>query len=171
MIVLMAGLPGSGKSTLARALAARTDGSVIGKDEIRHALFFPRDVEYSTEQDDFVMRIMLEAAAWILRRNPKRIVFLDGRTFSQGYQIEHALKSAADLHQPWGILECVCSDETARRRIESQVSSGEHVAGNRTFDLYLDVKARFEPIAFPKTVIDTDLPLEQCVTLALAAIG
>ena len=171
MIVLMAGLPGTGKSTLARALAARIDGSVIGKDEIRHALFSPRDVEYSTEQDDFVMGIMLEAAAWILGKHPERIVIVDGRTFSQRYQIERALKSAADLHQPWRILECVCSDETAGRRIETQASSGEHVAGNRTFDLYLDVKARFEPIAFPKTVIDTDLPLEQCVSLALAAIG
>jgi adenylylsulfate kinase len=170
MIVLMAGLPGTGKSTLARAVAARVGGSVIGKDEIRHALFSPRDVEYSTQQDDFVMDIMLEAAAWILRKNPSRVVILDGRTFSQRYQIERVVKAAAELHQPWRILECVCSDETARRRIESQASAGEHVAGNRTFDLYLDVKARFEPITLPETVINTDLPVEECVKQALAAM-
>lgn len=170
MIVLMAGLPGTGKSTLARALAARVDGSVIGKDEVRHALFSAGDVEYSTEQDDFVMGIMLQAAAWILRKHPSRIVILDGRTFSRRYQMERALKAAAELHQAWRILECVCSEETARRRIESQASAGEHVAGNRTFDLYLDVKARFEPITFQKTTVDTDRPLEECVNQAHAAI-
>ena len=83
MIVLMAGLPGTGKSTLARELAARVGASVIGKDEIRHALFSARDLEYSTEQDDFVMGIMLQAAAWILRKDPGRIVILDGRRFSR----------------------------------------------------------------------------------------
>jgi predicted kinase len=170
MIVLMAGLPGTGKSTLARELAARVGASVIGKDEIRHALFSAKDLEYSTEQDDFVMGIMLQAAAWILRKDPGRIEILDGRTFSRRYQIERVLQAATELHQPWRILECVCSDETAHRRIESQASAGEHVAGNRTFDLYLDVKARFEPITLHKTIIDTDLPLEKCVNQAVAAI-
>lgn len=170
MIVLMAGLPGTGKSTLVRELAARLNGSVLSKDEIRHALFAPLEVEYSTQQDDFVMGIMLEAAAWILRKDHSRILFLDGRTFSRRYQIERVLKLATDLHQPWQILECICSEETAQRRIESQASAGEHVAGNRTFDLYMEVKARFEPITFHKTEIDTDLPLAECVNRALAAL-
>jgi predicted kinase len=170
MIVLMAGLPGTGKSTLARELAARVGASVIGKDEIRHALFSARDLEYSTEQDDFVMGIMLQAAAWILRKDPGRIAILDGRTFSRRYQIERVLQAATELRQPWRILECVSSDETAHRRIELQASAGEHVAGNRTFDLYLDVKSRFEPITLHKTIIDTDLPLEKCVNQAIAAI-
>ena len=170
MIVLMAGLPGTGKSTLARELAARLNGSVLSKDEIRHALFSPGDVEYSTEQDDFVMDIMLETAEWILRKDSGRILILNGRTFSRRYQVERVLRAANDLQQPWRILECVCSSETAQRRIESQASAGEHVAGNRTFDLYMEVKARFEPIALQKTVIDTDLPLAECVNRALAAI-
>jgi len=170
MIVLMAGLPGTGKSTLARELAARLHGSVLSKDEIRHTLFSSRDVEYSTEQDDFVMEIMLKTAAWIRRKDPDRVLILDGRTFSRRYQLERVLKAASDLRQPWRILECICSDETARRRIESQASVGEHVAGNRTFDLYLEVKERFEPISFHKTVIDTDLPLAECVNQALAAV-
>ena len=169
MIVLMAGLPGTGKTTLARELAARTSGSVIGKDEIRHSLFSPRDVEYSTEQDDFVMDIMLQAAAWILRKQPSRIVILDGRTFSRRYQIERVLEAARKLGQPWRILECVCSEESARRRIEA--SAGEHVAGNRTFDLYLDMKSQVEPITHSKTIIDTDQPLEECVNQALASIA
>jgi len=170
MIVLMAGLPGTGKSTLARALASRVDGTVLSKDEIRHAIFSPAEVEYSTEQDDFVMQIMLEAAAWILRKDPERIVFLDGRTFSRHYQIDRVIAAAGTLQQPWRILECVCAEETARTRIASQAAAGEHPAGNRNADLYLEVKAHFEAIVLPKTVIDTGQSLEGPVGRALQAI-
>ena len=170
MIVLMVGLPGTGKSTLARALASRVDGTVLSKDEIRHAIFSPTEVEYSTAQDDFVMQIMLEAAAWILKKHTGRIVFLDGRTFSRRYQIDQVIAVAGELKQRWTILECVCSVETARSRIELQAAPGEHPAGNRNFDLYLDVKAHFEAIVLPKTVIDTDQSPEKCVDRALQAL-
>jgi predicted kinase len=170
MIVLMAGLPGTGKSTLARALASRVGGTVLSKDEIRHAMFASQDVEYSAEQDDFVMNVMLEAAEWVLRKHPERVVLLDGRTFSRGSQIDRVVDAAHRLHQPWRILECVCSDESAHARIESQTASGEHPAGNRDFNLYRTVKTRFETITRPKTVIDTDLPLNECVKTAVEAL-
>jgi len=171
MIVLMAGLPGSGKSTLARALGEQLHGAILSKDEIRHALFAPADVEYSMAQDDFVLGIMFEAAGWLLRKNPERVIFLDGRTFSRRYQIDQVLDAATKLDQPWCILECVCSDEAARARIEAQSTSGEHPASNRTYEMYLEVKAHFEPITLAKTVIDTDQPLEDCVIQALQALA
>lgn len=170
MIVVMAGLPGTGKSALARALASRLSGTLLGKDEIRHVLFSPKDIEYSTAQDDFVMGVMLGAAGWILQKDPSQVILLDGRTFSRRYQIDQVRDAAAKLNQPWRVLECVCSEETARARIESQALAGEHPAGNRSFDLYLDIRARFEPIPQPKTVIDTDCALEECVNQALKAI-
>jgi len=170
MIVLLAGLPGTGKSTLAHALAEYLNGAILSKDAIRHALFAPPDVEYSAAQDDFVLQIMLQAAVWILRKNPARIVFLDGRTFSRRYQIELVLEAAHNLNQPWRILECICSDETARSRLETQSASGGHPAGNRNFNLYLEVKARFEPITWPKTVIDTDHPLDDCLQKAIVVL-
>jgi predicted kinase len=171
MIVLMAGLPGTGKSTLVRALASQLDAAILDKDQIRHAIFAPPDVEYSTAQDDFILHVMLEAAAKLLRKRTHRIIFLDGRTFSRRYQIDQVLAAARKLNQSWQILECVCSDDTARSRIETQCATGEHPAGNRNYDLYLDVKAHFEPIILPKTVIDTDQPLEDCVTRALQALA
>jgi adenylylsulfate kinase len=170
MIVLMAGLPGTGKSALAEALAAQIGGSVLSKDKIRQALFGRQHVHYSATQDDFVMRLMLDTTGWLLNNDPRHAVFLDGRTFSRRYQIDQVVAAANQLHQPWHILECVCSAETARARIESQEASGEHPAENRTFQLYLDVKARFEPITLPKTLVDTDAPLEECVNHALHAL-
>jgi predicted kinase len=170
MIVLMAGLPGTGKSTLARELAIRTGGRVLSKDEFRHAIFAADEIEYSTRQDDFCQELMLQAAGYLLSRDPSRTIFLDGRPFSRRYQIENVLAAADSLHQPWRILQCVCSEENARQRIEQQSSSGEHPAGNRDFQLYLEVKARFEAIIQSKTMINTDESLDTCVQQALASL-
>src|SRR6266849_6011542 len=117
MLILMAGLPGAGKSTLSRALAAEFGGTVLDKDEVRATLFSPADIEYSAEQDDFCMGIMLKVAGYLFRKDPSRRIFLDGRTFSRAYQLERATGFAEALSQPWRILECVCGEETARGRL------------------------------------------------------
>src|SRR5438270_803695 len=170
MIVLMAGLPGTGKSTLARALAGRTSGRVLSKDEIRHAIFLPEEVEYSSRQDDYCLRLMVETAGYLLSQTPERLIFLDGRPFSRRYQIENVLAAAASLLQPWRILECVCSDESARGRLTNDAEVATHPARNRDYQLYLEVKSRFEAIVHTKTVIDTEQSLESCVQQALAVL-
>ena len=163
----MAGLPGTGKSALSRALAAQIGGRVLDKDEVRAALFSPADIEYSTLQDDFCMGIMLKVAGYLFRKDPSRHIFLDGRTFSRGYQLDRATGFAEALSQPWRILECVCSEQTARARLARDPA---HPAANRDFDLYLQVKARFEKITLPKTIVDTDQPLDECVRIAMSAL-
>ena len=170
MIVLMAGLPGTGKTTFARELAVRTSGRVLSKDDIRHAIFHSDEIEYSSRQDDYCLHVMLETVGYLLARNPARALFLDGRPFSRRYQIENVIAAAASLQQPWRILECVCTEETARRRLAADAESRVHRAGNRDYQLYLDVKARFEAIVLAKTVIDTDQALDTCVKQALAAL-
>lgn len=170
MIILMAGLPASGKSTLCRELALRFDGTVLDKDKIRAALFSPPEIEYSTEQDDFCIKIILETAAYTLRRNPSRIVFIDGRPFSRAYQIDQVLEAATRLQQEWRILECRCSEETARKRLAEQSVASEHPATDRDYELYLRVKNLFEEIRLPKLIIDTDQPLEICVELGMKAL-
>jgi predicted kinase len=169
MIILMAGLPGTGKSTLAREMANRTGGCVFGKDEIRAAIFPEQDIEFSTAQDDFVMELMLESAQFLIARNPSRKIFREGRTFSRRYQIDRVIEFAGGIEQDCRIIECICSDETARRRLDLKPDL-QHPAKNRDFALYQQVKARFEPITRTKTVIDTDQPLEVCLEQAQAGV-
>lgn len=165
----MAGLPGTGKTTLARELARVTRGAIVSKDEIRAALFSAADIEYSVRQDDFVMEIMLDVVRYLLKKSPERKIFLDGRTFSRRYQIDRVLAFAAELDQPWKIIECISSEESTRRRLETP--DPLHPAKNRSFALYQAVKASFEPITFSKITVDTDQPLDKCVEQALTHLA
>lgn len=171
MIVLMAGLPGTGKTTLAQELSRRTSGRVLSKDEFRHTLFLPQEIEYSSRQDDFCLQLMMQTAGFLLSHDRERFIFFDGRPFSRRYQIANVVAAANSLHQSWRILECVCSEETARKRLAGDAKASSHVAGNRDFELYLNVKARYESITLPKTVIDTEQELEKSVQHSLSALG
>ncbi|MBX9626677.1 MAG: ATP-binding protein [Gemmataceae bacterium] len=172
MIVAFAGLPGTGKSTLARRLAAELGGVVLGKDDVRAALFPPPALDYSREQDDLAVRATYEAAALILGRDPNRVVILDGRTYSKAYQVRDLLALGEAVRQPVRLLECVCADEVIRERLERDAAAGVHPAGNRTFELYLSVKARAEPLTIPRLILDTGAtPLDECVRRAVEWVG
>lgn len=178
MLIAMAGLPGTGKSTLARHLADACAGVVLDKDSIRAALFPAALIEYSTRQDDFCMSILFQVTAYLVRNNPQQHVIIDGRTFSRSYQVTALEQLAQDLKAPLKIIECVCSDESAQRRLESKQSLGEnreqrarHLAANRDYNLYLSIKAHFEPIREPKLIADTDKDLAQCLEACLAYLS
>jgi len=162
----MAGLPGTGKSILCRALAKQVGGVVLDKDIIRAALFPPERIEYSAAQDDFCQSLMLQAAAYLLARDPHAVIFFDGRTFSRRYQIEAVIQSAQKFGSAFRTIECTCSEETARQRLDRDQAAGRHPAANRSFELYQRLKATFESIPEPKLIVDTDQPLDQCVALA-----
>lgn len=168
MLIAMAGLPGTGKSTLGRLLASARAAIVLDKDTIRAALFPMQLIEYSTRQDDFCMSIMFQLATYMIRDNPSLHIILDGRTFSRTYQVAALEQVAKELAVPLKIIECTCSDETARQRLAHRGNGAEkHLAANRDYTLYLSIKAHFEPIREPKLVINTDDDLAQCLALCL----
>src|SRR2546429_8606008 len=142
MLIAMAGLPGTGKSTLANHLADACACTVLDKDSIRSALFPIAQIEYSTRQDDFCMSILFQVASYMLRNDTSLYVILDGRTLSRKYQVAAVDQLAEELKTPLKIIECVCSDEAVRKRLEEKVTmEAKHLAGNRDYHLYLTIKA------------------------------
>lgn len=170
---MMVGLPGTGKSTLSRALVERFGGFVLDKDIIRPALFGPSQIEYSVEQDDFCQGVMMQAAEYLLKRQPRLRVFLDGRPFSREYQRERVRVSAKSAGIPLAVIECIASEQTAIGRIERDLASGSHLAANRTAELYSTKKRDFEkePVSEPKLVVNSDQVLEECILRAEAFLG
>ena len=163
-VVILAGLPGTGKSTIAQALASETGGIVLDKDRLRAALFPEPWIDYSQREGDFCMEVLLETAGYLL--NSARVppfLFVDGRAFAWRYQIDRVVDWAASAGCRCKIIHAGCADETARERLKA----GGHPARNRNYDLYLALKARFEPIVYPKLAMDTDQSLETCVSRCL----
>jgi adenylylsulfate kinase len=167
--ILLAGLPGSGKSTLAQRLAGRLERAIIlNKDHIREALFPGPMTDYSAEQDDLCMRVIMEAARYLTRRNQASYIFFDGRTFSRKIHIEEVLKASESAGAKWRILHLTCTDEIAEARL--LVPDPNHPARNRNMALYRRVKAAFEPIQYSKLDLDTSAGIENILDCALAYI-
>jgi adenylylsulfate kinase len=166
MIMLaMMGLPGSGKSALARRIAPVLPAVILDKDTLRAALFPPAEIEYSAQQDDFCVEIMLQTAAYLLHKG--RSVILDGRPFSRRYQVEIVVNFALKQNFTLKVIECVCTDESIRQRLEADVVSRNHLARNRTFAMYLSMKANADAITVPRLVVNTDQPLEESLAACL----
>lgn len=172
MLIVMAGLPAAGKTSLAAALQKALGAVVLNKDTVRAVLFPAPVLDYSTAQDDVCMAAIYQATTVILRNSPRQAVILDGRTYLRSYQIGDVLALAAALKTPAKIIECVCADDVAKARLESDRTHGVHPAGNRTFALYLSLKAAAEPIAVPHLMLDTGkTSLEECVKRSLTFLG
>jgi predicted kinase len=165
-IIAMAGLPGTGKTTLARALAAELTAVRLDKDTFRSCLIPSDEVDYSSEQNDFCMGILFQTAAFLLKRRPGRALIIDGRPFGRQVQFKALQALSSHLGADLKVIECVCPEETVRRRFDNQTPQ-DHPAGNRDFSLYLRLKAQWQPIPHPRLVVDTSAPLSDCLRRCL----
>jgi adenylylsulfate kinase len=139
---------------LAAALSQRLGAALFDKDRIRFELFGPDRIVYSRAQDDACCRTMHERAEQAFAAGTSIVVF-DGRTYSKRYQIDDLERFAARVAAELLVIECTAGEETVRRRLENDGRAGQHPAGNRTFALYLALRAAAEPITRERLSIDT----------------
>jgi adenylylsulfate kinase len=153
MLVVMTGLPATGKSTVAKALAAHIDAVTVNKDDVRRAAFAPEVLDYSGAQNDLCMEMVYGAVGYIVRKWPGRNVIIDGRTYARKAQRERLIAFASGLDIEPEFIECTCSDETARLRLEA--ASCEHAARDRTYARYLALKSESDPLEVRRLSLDT----------------
>ena len=168
ILIAMAGMPASGKSVLAQQIAAALPAIILDKDKIRAGLFPPGEIEYSLRQDDFCFDILLQVAGYLLQK--ERDVILDGRPFAHRYQMDRVVEFARQTQVPLKVIECTCCDESFERRLEQDVMERRHLAANRSFEMFLAMRARADPLVVPHLVVDTDRPLPVCLAESLEYI-
>jgi predicted kinase len=136
---------------------------------VRAALFPGDTTEYSSAQDDFVIKLMMEAARTHVLRG--RVVLIDGRVHARQAQVEMVQSLAGAMGARFGVIECVCRPETALKRIEADLRAHAHPAKNRDAVLLRDQIEKWEELdQAPLCVIDTEQPLDRAVEQAMAAI-
>ena len=161
LLIAMAGLPGTGKTTLAEALAEKLGAAVLDKDKLRAALIEPERIEYSRKQNDAVYELLLKGAIYSLKRG--KPVILDGRTFTRKYQVERVVRFATGHDADLRIIECVCDEELALKRVLADREKGTHPAADRDPELYHRLKNEAEPIEIEHLVVNTGSNPADCL--------
>lgn len=164
-LIAMAGLPGSGKSAVAERLAAALPAVIINKDTVRSAIFPAEEIEYTTSQDDFVLSLIYQAAAYLLKKGC--IVILDGRPFIRREQRVELAKAAQKAGVELRIIFCSAPDDVVRKRLEKDFAAGTHPAADRDYSLYLQKKAQLEPFTEAHLELNTDASLDEVTSRAL----
>jgi hypothetical protein len=145
MLVVVCGVPGVGKSTVANQVTDRLDATLLRTDVVR------RDVVDDPEYTDAERRRVygeLFARAFD-RLVAGETVVLDA-TFQNRVYRRHARRVAEAAGVPFRLVEVVCDDAVADRRIETRTD------GPSDADLAVRyvITAAFEPIELPHETVD-----------------
>lgn len=153
-LVVLAGLPGTGKSTLARELATRCGARILDKDR-RRAERFGAAVRYTREQDDGVVRELLDEARELARGAPAAPAILDGRCWTRGEDVEELRRFARESGLELCWVECRAERATAHARLCRDTELGLHPAANRGVELYQRLEAERSCVLEDALVLDT----------------
>lgn len=160
-LIVFAGLPASGKTAIAKMLQQAINALMLDKDLVRD-LMFRGFVDYSDQQNDLCVDLMYQVAEYALLQENPPFIILDGRSYSRRKQIEALKCLVARTDCCLCLVECICSEETARNRLA--LDKDVHIAADRDFSMYLRSKASADPINEPRLTLDTDhcTPAQGC---------
>ena len=149
MLVIFRGLPGTGKSFLVQKLVERRHGFLVLSRDALRASIIPRP-RFDQREKGIIDDFIVEGARFLLERGLS--VVIDGMALSSASRVGQFVRMAESTGAPWRIVECECAERTALARIAAD--AGAHPAGDRGSALFYAVKARFEPIDYPRLVVD-----------------
>jgi hypothetical protein len=151
-LILTAGLMGSGKSYQACALAARLGAEIIRTDLLRKKLFNIKPTERRYEDfgqgiySDDTSRIIYDKAYDLAAQKIKqgKAVIIDA-SFKKQAERQKAMKMARNLGVHFYILECICSDEITKKRLEKRIQENDNASDGR-WELFQEQKKDFDAI-------------------------
>jgi aminoglycoside phosphotransferase family enzyme/predicted kinase len=169
-LILTAGLMGSGKSYQARKLAARLGAEIIRTDLLRKELFNIKPTErrfenfgkgiYSGDTSRLIYDKAYDLAAQKIKQG--KAIIIDA-SFKRRAERQKAMEMAQNLGVHFYILECICSDEITRKRLEKRMMENDNASDGR-WELFQEQKNDFDAIneapADGHFIIDTSVDPE-----------
>lgn len=171
MLILFAGPPGVGKSTIARAIATLLGATILDRDKIRDAVFPPQDLDYSEEQNEIASKFMYEVAEYILSRDKKRVLILDGRPHSKKMQIQYVKCLARRVGHELKIILCWAPDDVVCQRLKQDIKANPRMENIRNCEKYFRIKNEFEEIEEEHIKIDTSRSLDEIVAAIVSYLN
>lgn len=158
-LIVILGLPGTGKTYLATELSKSNPYIYLSTDRVRRTLFdFSHhqyvpfgDKLYTQDKRDLVYNALYLIVDILLGQ--KLFVMVDGTFYSQTKR-QPLFKICKQLNQKCFIIKTTCSEDLVKKRIQERKSQSNN-ASDADFDIYLEIKDRFEPIDTPHLEIDT----------------
>ena len=165
-LIAMKGFAGSGKSTLARALSRELGWPLIDKDDVKDLLD-----GHAQAAGPLAYAIMFNIAR---RQLLQGLNVICDSPLTGIISYERAQRAATETLASLAIVECVCSDESLwQQRINGRKTlqlPAHHQTDWDALQLFLR-QSQFQehqyPITHPHLVVDTVLPLHECLTLLL----
>ncbi|MCX5848036.1 MAG: AAA family ATPase [Deltaproteobacteria bacterium] len=170
VLILTAGLMGSGKSYQARALTARLGAEIIRTDILRKDSFNIKPTERRFEDfgqgiySDDISRLIYDKAYDLAAQKIKqgKAVIIDA-SFKRRAERQKAMEMARKLGVRFYILECICSDEITKNRLEKRMREKDNASDGR-WELFQEQKNDFDTInevpADSHFIIDTSVEPE-----------
>ena len=151
ILIMVCGLQGTGKTTVARKIAKKTGAKILKTDKIRKIMFEKPD--YGEEESKKVYEAMFAKALKLLKQQS---VVLDG-TFILDRNRVKAREIAKRAGVNFRVVEVICGEGVARRRIQERLKKSKDEAG---VDKYLEYKGLFEPIEEEHIIIENSGALD-----------
>lgn len=168
-LVLVTGWTGAGKSTIAEAVAQDIGATVASFDWLMSGLRAFPDVWTVVETPRELQRrvgwsLLSRVAEQQLRRNASCVLDLVAREAARAIWIELAAEWGASFH----VIECICSEPAAHRRLVETRSRAIPAWYEITFEDARRVRETYVPFAEPKLVLDAVNDLAFNIALARA---
>jgi predicted kinase len=166
-LIMILGLPGTGKTSLAKELSRSLSNSPIylSTDIVRRNLFdFSHhhyvpfgDKLYTEEKRNLVYNALYLIVDILLSQ--KHSVIVDATFYSQ-VKRQPLIKICQRLNQKLKVIKTTCSEDIIKQRIQKRKKQDNN-ASDADFNIYLEIKERFEPVKTPHFEVNTgkELPL------------
>ena len=152
LLFVVTGLSGTGKSTIARKIAVDYHATQINTDVVRKEIAgidkFARHFDqfntglYDPKKIDDTYEKVINRAAGFLKKNKNVVI---DATFQKKKYREMAYRVALKNHATLVKVQCVCSDDVVKKRLENRLKK-KSISDGR-WEIYLEQKKTFEPFS------------------------